>query len=118
MKIIVEIDAYNASTAALTGEYRDCWFPGENGQISIDKAYVPDDTDDSFVLLPFLKAYDPNPETGLVPVVFVWASVHGDCYDCGLPAAFERYDEKYQHKLCAVCAANAAADGENIRRLG
>ena len=52
-------------------------------------------------------------------VVFQWSAQNGECQECGLPAAF--YDTPYgtdeQRKLCAVCAANSAADGETIRRI-
>lgn len=48
-------------------------------------------------------------------VVFGWSNKHGHCDDCGLPAAFAR--EPLASRLCAVCAANAAADGERIFRL-
>ena len=74
------------------------------------------------------KSYD-IPQFGSVPVldgvpnleivVLQWARNHGDCQECGLPAAF--YDTPYkdgkQRKLCAVCAANSAVDGETIRRI-
>jgi hypothetical protein len=66
-------------------------------------------------------------------VTFNWSTENGECYECGLPAAFKRsygqdresYSdtqdrESYvarEEKLCAVCAANAAADGEEITRI-
>lgn len=51
-------------------------------------------------------------------VTFIWTTKHGHCYDCGLPAAFRReYKDIYRDKLCAVCAANAACDGETIVRI-
>jgi hypothetical protein len=57
---------------------------------------------------PVLK-WVPNLEI----VVFQWRRNYGDCYDCGLPAAYatERL------RLCCVCAAQAAAGGEKITRL-
>lgn len=63
----------------------------------------------------------PLPVDELVTVVFHWSTKHGPCYDCGLPAAFlapKAYGEDGAgQKLCAVCAANGAADGEQIERL-
>ena len=57
-------------------------------------------------------------------VVFQWSRQDGDCEDCGLPAAFLQpaYNAGGgllvpEHRLCAVCAANAAADGETIERI-
>jgi len=44
-------------------------------------------------------------------VVFEWSTEHGECYDCGCPAA---YTTDPITKLCAVCAAQHAADGETI----
>ena len=50
-------------------------------------------------------------------VVFQWSAKHGECLDCGLPAAFTTVQEPVR-KLCAVCAANeAAAGGEEIMRI-
>jgi hypothetical protein len=49
-------------------------------------------------------------------VVFQWARDHGDCRECGLPAAFFTVSTPVR-TLCAVCAANAAAEGEEIMRL-
>lgn len=57
---------------------------------------------------------------GHTQVTFVWAPQENDCYDCGLPAPFESVDAygPGRHKsLCAVCAAQAACDGETIRRV-
>lgn len=66
------------------------------------------------------------------PVIFRWTRDYGDCYDCGLPAAFflprayineERTpgapDQRptETNKRCAVCAANDAANGETIARI-
>lgn len=62
----------------------------------------------------------------MLTVTLKWSDEYGHCYDCGLPAAFTREsagviqrdgvaDES--GKLCAVCAANAACDGEHITRL-
>lgn len=58
-------------------------------------------------------------------VVFQWSAAHGPCYECGLPAAFYvgsvplREDSVFAQsaKRCAVCAANAASDGEEIHRI-
>lgn len=52
---------------------------------------------------------------GMRIVVMVWATRHGPCHDCGLPAAFK--ETGLDHRLCAVCAANTAADGVGIVRL-
>lgn len=61
-----------------------------------------------------------------VEVRFVWSTEQGPCYDCGLPAAFiaDYYARKDRpprpddwEALCAVCAANAAANGHNVRRI-
>jgi hypothetical protein len=61
---------------------------------------------------------------GLEIIVFQWARKHGDCDDCGLPAAFKIDLSAFQQdagfperQFCAVCAANAAADGERIERI-
>lgn len=52
-------------------------------------------------------------------VVFQWSARDGECQEDGLPAAF--YDTPYgtdrKRLLCAVCAANSAADGETVRRI-
>ena len=61
------------------------------------------------------------PPDGTETIIFHWSRKHGDCLDCGNPAAF-RATEAYGRKiegpiLCAVCAANYAADGELIERL-
>ena len=80
-------------------------------------------------------------------VVFGWSNKHGHCYECGCPAAFyvgerangtfeqcerlmreqtngergcetpDAHDTKPEGLRCAVCAANAAADGEHITRI-
>lgn len=52
----------------------------------------------------------------LVRVVFHWDPRHGPCHDCDLPAAF-RLGDASGEKLCAVCAANHAADGQRIIRI-
>jgi hypothetical protein len=56
-------------------------------------------------------------------VTFRWSTIYGKCLDCGLPAAFgidrtprKSWDDDV-HKLCAVCAANHAVDGESVFRL-
>lgn len=64
-------------------------------------------------------------DAGLLPrhievVTFFWSNEHGRCTDCGLPAAFlipYRYGSGKPDRLCAVCAANAAADGARVERL-
>lgn len=54
--------------------------------------------------------------------VFQWSREYGECWDCGLPAAYaagsppER-DSIPERRLCCVCAAEAAAGGETIDRL-
>lgn len=51
-------------------------------------------------------------------VEFDWSTEHGECYECGLPAAFSlTADMADTGKRCCVCAANAAAEGETIIRL-
>ena len=45
-------------------------------------------------------------------VIFHWSDEHGKCSDCGRPAAFF---DSIDQRLCALCAANAAADGDIIR---
>lgn len=61
--------------------------------------------------------YRLEPPT-LQHVEFDWSTKHGQCYDCGLPAGFQLVgDAGSTGKRCAVCAANAAADGEQITRL-
>lgn len=53
-------------------------------------------------------------------VVFQWSAKHGECLECGLPAAFRTAAPDGVHSpdyLCAVCAANRAADGERIERI-
>jgi hypothetical protein len=56
-------------------------------------------------------------------IMFAWHERHGHCSDCGLPAAFRLVGPRYQPDdeawlRCSVCAANAAAEGEAIERLG
>lgn len=57
-------------------------------------------------------------------VTFHWSRLHGDCENCGLPAAFYVPDAYGKgkpltdtHKRCAVCAANDAVDGERVIRI-
>jgi hypothetical protein len=60
-------------------------------------------------------------------VTFAWSLEHGRCYDCGIPAAFylpRAYVRKGDpegptdfNKRCAICAANDAALGEQVRRI-
>jgi hypothetical protein len=54
-------------------------------------------------------------------VVFQWSDKYGACQECSAPAAFLSIDaygpDSTEQKLCAVCAANAAADGETIKRI-
>lgn len=75
--------------------------------------------------LPFMKNFEITvdlTEFAVEKVEFKWSTLHGRCYECGLPAAFylRASDtgavEDYQ-KLCAVCAADLAADGETIGRI-
>jgi hypothetical protein len=66
-----------------------------------------------------------TPKPGREVIIHHWDRKFG-CYDCGSPAAFaaiDRYgagargsDDPDTH-LCAVCAANAAVDGETIVRI-
>lgn len=59
---------------------------------------------------------EPKPEVEIV--IFQWSRNYGDCYDCGLPAAFAINNSMEKHnKRCCVCAANAAVDGEKIYRI-
>lgn len=73
-----------------------------------------------------------RPELAAVMVVHFWSSANGWCYDCGNPAAYflpRAYinktetpdapdEEPNEHnKRCCVCAAEAAAYGETIRRI-
>lgn len=58
----------------------------------------------------------------LKTVTFRWSTEHGECYDCGRPAAFYNWDLVSRGFcdtaiLCAVCAANVAADGGTIGRI-
>lgn len=56
-------------------------------------------------------------------VVLQWSRKHGECQECGLPAAFRTLNAAppgrpdTSRNLCAVCAANFAADGETIMRI-
>jgi hypothetical protein len=52
-------------------------------------------------------------------VVFQWSAKHGECHECGLPAAFidRPYGDGEERRLCAVCAANSAAEGQAITRI-
>ena len=65
-------------------------------------------------------ADDPEPAPdGLRTVVFSWSTKHGDCVECGRPAAYlapGMYGPTGEGgRLCSVCAAQAAAvDGERI----
>lgn len=67
---------------------------------------------------------------GFEVVTFVWSNEHGHCYDCGLPAHFflplaylsgdkvvPGQEPTDQNKRCGVCAANAAAEGETVKRI-
>lgn len=57
----------------------------------------------------------------IIEVTFKWSDEYGFCYECGRPAAFlvgDRRDSFDTADLrCAVCAANAAADGEIVARV-
>lgn len=60
-------------------------------------------------------------------VVFEWSTQHGECYDCGAPAAYKVETpartvgavtvNAHEEKLCSVCAALCAASGEKIAYL-
>lgn len=57
---------------------------------------------------------------GLAEVTFRWHTQHGRCQDCGVPAAFlvvDAYGPEKHQSVCAVCAANAAAEGSEIARI-
>lgn len=89
------------------------------------------------MLTSFIEIIRPMVEDDhLVPVLFKWHSDWGTCYDCGLPAAFwsptiyGRFNPAGHdncvdvdsvpddnEKFCAVCAANHAVEGEEIRRI-
>lgn len=69
-----------------------------------------------------------TPDGKHVFVTFKWSTEYGECYECGLPAAFyttdayDRPDEPPkplgdEHKRCAVCAANDASTGLTIIRI-
>lgn len=53
-------------------------------------------------------------------IVMQWSEEYGECYDCGLPAAYavELYPssppEDRNENLCSVCAAHHAWQGERI----
>lgn len=54
----------------------------------------------------------------LVHVEFDWSNEHGECYDCGLPAAYKLkhigLDNHQDFVLCSVCAAYHASHGDEI----
>ncbi|WP_281783740.1 hypothetical protein [Sinimarinibacterium flocculans] len=52
-------------------------------------------------------------------VHFQWSDEHGECYDCGNPAAFysSEHTTPPYNKRCSVCAANDAANGAIITRI-
>ncbi len=54
-------------------------------------------------------------------LLHAWSTEYGECYDCGAPAAFLRgyrpSTVRLEARVCAVCAANSAADGERITRI-
>lgn len=61
---------------------------------------------------------------GVEIVTFAWSNEHGHCYECGLPAAFylptaygQTEPPNDTNKRCAVCATNAAVDGETVARI-
>jgi hypothetical protein len=70
-------------------------------------AYPPGTAYDFALPLSVEDRTDPKLET----FVFHWSREHGDCYDCSRPAAFLG---GLRVKYCAICAANAAAEGEPI----
>lgn len=49
----------------------------------------------------------------VIEIVLHWDDQHGPCYDCGLPAAYELGGSVPQ-RLCSICAATHAAEGEQI----
>ena len=56
----------------------------------------------------------------LVRVTFDWDDRHGECHDCGLPAAYlllNGFGPGEHVRTCCVCAADYAADGCSIRRI-
>ena len=64
----------------------------------------------------------PMPDRHLVRVEFDWSDEHGDCFDCGLPAAYRI--PRFTHNtmpdtdiFCSICAAGYASRGFEIRRL-
>lgn len=73
-----------------------------------------------------------RPDLATTMVVHFWSNANGWCSECGNPAAFflpRAYINETRtpnapdqqttdtNKRCAVCAANAAADGEIVRRI-
>jgi hypothetical protein len=73
------------------------------------------------------KLLEANAPEGTEPIVHFWSRKHGNCYECGNPAAFwvpmKEVDADNptnvadEEKRCAVCAANAAVDGEHVVRI-
>ena len=60
--------------------------------------------------------------SALVHVEFDWSDEHGECYECGLPAAYALdynfANEKNEAALrCSVCAALAASEGAILTYL-
>lgn len=60
----------------------------------------------------------------LIDVHFQWSDEYGECYECGLPAAYVVPDAygpnqplSEYHKRCCRCAALDAADGLRVVRL-
>lgn len=47
-------------------------------------------------------------------IVFHWDDRLGVCEECGYPAAFLN---SIDQKLCSVCAANQASEGDIITRI-
>jgi DNA-directed RNA polymerase subunit RPC12/RpoP len=60
------------------------------------------------------RLVEPSIETETV--IYHWSREHGDCFDCGKPAAFV-LTSNAEYIVCAVCAATHAADGEPIMRI-
>jgi hypothetical protein len=69
-----------------------------------------------------------TPGCGNRVLLATWSDTHGPCYECGLPAAYLVPDAHTrtgqptppagpQHKRCALCAAQNAADGEPLQHL-
>jgi len=90
-----------------------------------------------------VELYDSNGVGGVlheaVPlteeeVTFRWSTEHGRCFECGLPASYRILGDILRHSngpdgypqapddpswlRCPPCAAEAATEGEKLRRIG